>query len=99
MVSLNNNELKIAADSSSLYKAIADDFMQRANDVIHKKGLFTVVLSGGNTPKKLFSLLSTEPYKSGVPWDKIYRSQTVLQEIFQLPKPNRFLCRYSRTYI
>ena len=72
MVSLNNNELKIAADSSSLYKAIADDFMQRANDVIHKKGLFTVVLSGGNTPKKLFSLLSTEPYKSGVPWDKIY---------------------------
>ena len=70
MVSLNNHELTILPDSNSLYKAIADDFMQRANDAVKKNGIFNVVLSGGNTPKKLFALLSSEPYKSGVPWDK-----------------------------
>lgn len=72
MVSINNNELKISADSDSLYKAIADDFMQRAHDFVAKNGVFNVALSGGNTPKKLFTLLATEPYKSGVPWEKIH---------------------------
>lgn len=72
MVSIKNNELHISPDSSSLYKAIADDFMQRAIEHVKRKGLFHVALSGGNTPKQLFTLLSQEPYKSSIPWDKIY---------------------------
>jgi 6-phosphogluconolactonase len=71
MVCINNSELHIFSDSNNLYKAIANDFMQRAKNNIQKKGTFNVVLSGGSTPKKLFSLLSQEPYKSGVTWDKI----------------------------
>lgn len=65
-------ELKISENSDQLYKSIAQDFMQRAHDCIAKKGVFTVALSGGSTPKKLFALLSAEPYKSNVAWDKIY---------------------------
>jgi 6-phosphogluconolactonase len=71
MVALKNNELNILPDSANLFKVIADDFMQRAVKAVKEKGLFTAVLAGGNTPKKLFTLLTTEPYKSGVPWDKI----------------------------
>lgn len=71
MVSIDNNELRIAENSEALYKAIADDFMQRANACIAEKGIFDVALSGGNTPKKLYSLLTTEPYRSGIAWDKI----------------------------
>lgn len=68
---LKKNILNISPDSDRLYKVVADDFMQRARDAVEKKGVFHVVLSGGNTPKKLYTLLSTEPYKSGVPWGKI----------------------------
>jgi 6-phosphogluconolactonase len=72
MVSIKNNELRISNDGPSLYKAIADDFMQRANQCAKEHNFFNVCLSGGNTPKKLFALLSEEPYKSGIEWDKIY---------------------------
>lgn len=72
MVSIKNNQLYILPDSTSLFKTIADDFMQRVIKSVKDKGIFTVVLAGGNTPKKLFSLLATEPYKSSIPWDKIY---------------------------
>ena len=71
MVSINHNELLISENSEALYKAIADDFMQRANECIKAKGVFDVALSGGSTPKKLYSLLATEPYKTGIAWDKI----------------------------
>lgn len=72
MVSIKNNELRISDDNNAMYKAIADDFMERAKQCVKEKGLFNVCLSGGNTPKKLFSLMSQEPYKTGVPWDKIH---------------------------
>jgi len=72
MVSINNNELNIAPDSNSLYRAIADDFVQRVNEHVKKNDIFHVALSGGNTPKNLFTLLAQEPYKSSIPWDKIY---------------------------
>lgn len=71
MVSINNNELHIQPDSASFYKAAADDFMQRAQQGVDQRGVFNVVLSGGNTPKKFFDLLTTEPYHSGVPWENI----------------------------
>lgn len=63
--------LNISSDSASLFKAAADDFMRRANEYVKQKGVFNVVLSGGNTPKKFYTLLTTEAYKNNIPWDKI----------------------------
>ena len=71
MVSIGNNKLHISDNSEALYKAIADDFMARAKRCVKEKGIFDVALSGGNTPKKLYSLMTQEPYKTGIPWDKI----------------------------
>ena len=71
MVSIGDNKLVISHAADDFYKAVADDFMKRANDSVDGKGVFNVALSGGNTPKKLYDLLTQEPYKRGVPWDKI----------------------------
>lgn len=34
-------------------------------------GVAAVALSGGSTPKALYELLATEPYRSQAPWDRI----------------------------
>jgi 6-phosphogluconolactonase len=35
------------------------------------KGIFSLVLSGGNTPKALYELLASPPYRSQIDWSKI----------------------------
>ena len=41
----------------------------RLREAVRANGRFTVALSGGSTPKTLYSLLATKP---DIPWDKIY---------------------------
>lgn len=42
-----------------------------ANESMAAHGRFTFALSGGNTPKKLYSLLSNEPYLSQIDWARV----------------------------
>lgn len=53
-------------------KALADYFVQIVNAAIKKKGRCTVVLSGGNSPKKLYQLLVSPDYSRRIDWGKIY---------------------------
>ena len=44
-----------------------------ANAALKAAGIFTVALSGGNTPKALYSLLGEDPdYRKKLPWDKTF---------------------------
>ena len=49
----------------------AEKFVDIAQDSIAKRGRFAVALSGGSTPKKLYSLLATVPFRSQIEWRKI----------------------------
>lgn len=62
--------VKILADASALFRAAADEFTTLASEAVRENGRFTVALSGGSTPRSLFSLLATE-YESAVPWKQI----------------------------
>ena len=53
-------------------KGLADYFVQTVNTAIKEKGRCAVVLSGGNSPKKLYELLTTPDYSRQIDWDKIY---------------------------
>lgn len=35
-------------------------------------GPFSLCLSGGSTPKRLFALMAAEPYRSTIPWDRLH---------------------------
>ena len=35
-------------------------------------GRFSVALSGGSTPKRLYQLLASAPYRNAVPWERIH---------------------------
>jgi 6-phosphogluconolactonase len=58
-------------DTQSLERSAAERFVERARASIADHGVFTVALSGGSTPKRLFALLAADPYRSQLAWDKI----------------------------
>jgi 6-phosphogluconolactonase len=62
-------EIRILKTATDLFEAAAAEFTAQASAAVRANGRFTVALSGGSTPKTLYSLLATKP---GIPWDKIY---------------------------
>lgn len=73
MVAIKNmNEVKIFSELENLFFSLTMDFIRRANVAIEAKGVFTVVLSGGSTPKLFFdALVEIKNHKEKIPWDKI----------------------------
>jgi 6-phosphogluconolactonase len=64
--------LHIYKTEDETIKGLADYFVQTVSTAIKEKGRCAVVLSGGNSPKKLYELLTTSEYGRQIDWDKIY---------------------------
>ncbi len=62
-------EIRVFDTPAELFQGAADDFARRVADAVGKTGRFTVALSGGSTPKNLYSLLATN---QSIPWQKIF---------------------------
>lgn len=56
----------------TLYKKSADTFVELAEKSIRKHGKFVAAVSGGSSPKAIFSLLATPEYADRIDWTKIY---------------------------
>ncbi len=52
--------------------AAAERLVKLAQTSIHDNGLFTVALSGGNTPRLLYELLAQEAFKDRVDWSVVH---------------------------
>lgn len=65
-------EITVFNDLDTLYKKAADTFVELAEKSIASKDRFAVALSGGSSPKAIFSLLATEEYSQKVAWNKVY---------------------------
>jgi 6-phosphogluconolactonase len=63
-------QLKIVPDVESLYRAGADEFLRCAQQAIAQRGRFCVVLSGGNTPRGVYSLLAASA--NSLAWEHVY---------------------------
>ena len=55
---------------ADLFRAAADEFVRVGRDAITARGRFTVALSGGSTPRALYSLLARD--HADFPWDKTF---------------------------
>ena len=67
-----NNEIRIFSDAMDLFRFAANDFKQRAISAVKQKGIFSVVLAGGDTPKLFFDVLTGDAdYKNNIPWHQI----------------------------
>lgn len=58
-------------DPESLAKDAASRFVKLSREAIATRGVFTVALAGGSTPRLTYSLLASEPYRSQVDWSNI----------------------------
>lgn len=64
--------LYIFSSKSAAVKALAQYIQKLAWENIQSKGAFSIVLSGGSTPKELYQTLSAAPFRENIPWPKIY---------------------------
>jgi 6-phosphogluconolactonase len=63
-------EIQCLADLPALYSAAAAVIERAAAKAVRTDGAFTVALSGGSTPKGLYTFLAEDPRpRSNVPWD------------------------------
>jgi 6-phosphogluconolactonase len=64
--------LEIFKDSDHLCRGLAEWITSLIEETLRHKDRFSLVLSGGNTPKKLHLLLASSPYKERIDWKKIH---------------------------
>ena len=65
-------EQRVMADAASLINAAAEQFISVARTAIAKRGVFYVALAGGSTPKGLYQMLATSPFKTQVDWARVH---------------------------
>ncbi len=63
--------INVAADERTLFSVLADRIATMAREAVVKDGLFTMLLSGGSTPRGLYQKLSTFS-EDVMPWGKTY---------------------------
>lgn len=66
-------EIRIVANATELAAVAAAEILSQAQSAVRTKGLFTVALAGGSTPKAAYSLLaSNESLRAQMPWEKAH---------------------------
>lgn len=63
--------LRVFDSVQDVLVSLANLIVQSAKEAIEVKGTFSLVLSGGSSPQKLYALLASEMYKTAVDWSKV----------------------------
>jgi 6-phosphogluconolactonase len=66
--------LVVVDDADALAREAASEFSRRAEKCVAERGRFTVTLSGGSTPRRLYALLAdpAAPFRDGIPWGSVH---------------------------
>ena len=65
-------KLNIYDTPAETIKRLADYFVSACQACISRHNRFSVALSGGSSPKKLYELLASDDYKNSIDWHKVY---------------------------
>jgi 6-phosphogluconolactonase len=62
------------SSGAGVERMAAEMFAARAHDAVAARGVFTVALAGGSTPRRLYALLADEQglFRQQLPWDRIH---------------------------
>jgi 6-phosphogluconolactonase len=64
--------LKIYRDLEELSQNAAQILLETAQQAVKARGRFSLALSGGNTPRRLYEVLAEPPYRERMPWSKTH---------------------------
>ena len=65
-------QLSISTNIDELNWRVAEWIVDSINEDLQQLDRFTMVLSGGSTPKKLYHLLASEEFKNKIDWQKLH---------------------------
>ena len=68
---LRKLELRKLTTPQDLFQAAAEEILRAAADAIAQRGRFTIALSGGSTPRNLYTLIAANASAS-LPWDQMF---------------------------
>ncbi len=63
---------EVFKDADQLSRALAEWITSLIEETLDRRDRFSLVLSGGNTPKKLNLLLASAPFRDRINWNKIH---------------------------
>ena len=66
---MDRHNTTVLDDLEGLAQFVAGWLTERA---LHRTGRFTLCLSGGSTPKRLFEILAGQPYRERFPWERTH---------------------------
>ena len=69
MAANDNRHVIEVADPAALATTAAEHLLAR---IAANSGRVAICLTGGSSPKQLYQLLATEPYRSRIPWPRIH---------------------------
>jgi 6-phosphogluconolactonase len=69
MVLNDNRKIIAVADAAALAKTAAERVIAR---IAANSDRVAICLTGGSSPKQLYELLGSEPYRSQIPWDRVH---------------------------
>ncbi len=66
-------EVRVLADAAMMTRAGAELFVTHSRQAVEARGRFSIALSGGSTPRALYTLLATDPaLRDAVPWNQVH---------------------------
>jgi 6-phosphogluconolactonase len=69
MAAVGRRQIITVANPAALAKAAAERVLARMDA---NSGRIAICLTGGSSPKALYQLLATEPYRARIPWDRVH---------------------------
>ncbi|MFY9823488.1 MAG: 6-phosphogluconolactonase [Thermoanaerobaculia bacterium] len=66
------SEIRVFDTIPELMRAAADEVVRDAAKAVRERGRFAWALSGGSTPRDLYSLLASPLYRDRLPWSAIH---------------------------
>ena len=63
-----NKTVEVLPEKAALIQRSLDLILSKMETAIQERGLFTIALSGGSTPKPIYEAIAT----CSLPWDKIH---------------------------
>ena len=67
-----NPDIRIFPDGEKLSHEAAHLIIEIAQNAVAANGRFSIALSGGGTPQRLFQLLGQSPHKEQMPWENTF---------------------------
>ena len=67
----SQTDIRVLTTPQELFAAAAEEVVRLASQAVAERGRFTIALSGGSTPKNLYTLLATNA-RTTLPWDRMF---------------------------